>query len=150
MQIKVKKLHPTARIPSYASMGAACFDLHSCEIGPIHVSHGNPVVIGTGLAFEIPPHYAMFIFSRSGHGFNFNMRLANCVGVIDSDYRGEVKIKITQDANIYDEYYPDPVILHGDRIAQAVILPVASITFDEVEELTPTQRGDGGFGSTGK
>lgn len=85
----------------------------------------------------------MLIFSRSGHGFNYGARLANCVGVIDSDYRGEVKVKITCDES------RGIVMERGARIAQAMIVPVPRVHFDEVAELSPTERGTGGFGSTG-
>jgi dUTP pyrophosphatase len=87
----------------------------------------------------------MLIFSRSGHGFKNNIRLSNCTGVIDSDYRGEVQVKLASDD-------PDGAVFsvaHGDRIAQAMVLPIEQVSFEEVTELSTTERGEGGFGSTG-
>lgn len=146
MQVKIKKLHPEAIIPTYATPGAACFDLYALSLmATYHIHQYSPEVITTGLAFEIPQDHVMLVFSRSGHGFNHGVRLANCVGVIDSDYRGEVKVKLTADT-------PDCGlhIKHGDRIAQAMIIPVEQAQFIVVDELSSTKRGTGGMGSTGK
>lgn len=140
MQINVKKLNPHAILPTYATEGAACFDLYSTEQHQFWLT----AVIPTGLAFEIPENHVMLIFSRSGHGFKDNVRLANCVGVIDSDYRGEVKVKLTRDDDQTFEVSP------GDRIAQAMILPVHQVAFNLVEKLGETARGEGGFGSSGR
>ena len=142
MDVKIKKLHPSAQEPAYGTDGAACFDLYSVEGTVVHAR--DSVVIRTGLAFEIPEGYVMRIYSRSGHGFRHDVRLSNCVGIIDSDYRGEVMVKLTNDNN--------DVAMHvkaGDRIAQAEIAPVIRVGFQAVEELSDTKRGDGGFGSTG-
>ncbi len=141
MQVKINKLHPDAVIPKYATPGAACFDLHAVSTAYVNSS----AIIDTGLAFEIPQDHVMLIFSRSGHGFKNDVRLANCVGIIDSDYRGEVKVKLTCDSQDYSLS-----VNHGDRIAQAMILPVQQVSFLEVDELSNTERGAGGFGSTGK
>lgn len=97
----------------------------------------------TGLAFEIPPGWVMLIFSRSGHGFKSQTRLANCVGVIDSDYRGQVSVRLTVDAG------GGLSVAHGDRIAQAMLVPIPRVELIEVDELSDTERGAGGFGSTG-
>lgn len=143
MQVKIKKLHPEAIIPQYATDGSACFDLHS--VGDYFIddiAHTNEVV-ATGLSVEIPEGYQMLVFSRSGHAAKNNVRLANCVGVIDSDYRGEVKVLLAADIDAR------LTIKKGDRIAQAQIMPVHRVSFFEVDELTDTERGTGGFGSTG-
>lgn len=148
MQVKVKKLHPDAIIPQYQTAGAACFDLHAV-LPPNEAAapyYGAPEVINTGLSFEIPEGFAMLIFSRSGQGFNYDVRLANCVGVIDSDYRGEVKVKLTRDS-CDDVSYS---VMHGDRIAQAMIVPIPRIELVESEELSDTTRGSNGYGSTGQ
>lgn len=148
MNVKIKRLHPAAIIPSYGSDGAACFDLHALPEGKdawAQINKGTPTVLRTGLAFEIPDGHVMLVFSRSGHGFRQNVRLSNCVGVIDADYRGEVMVKLVRDE--YDG--GDMVVRHGDRIAQAIILPYPSVRFQEVAELSTTERGAGGFGSTG-
>ena len=153
MKLNVKALHPDAIVPQYATVGAACFDLHALMEkawveGPeasAQVNPGTPTVIRTGLAFEIPDGYVMLIFSRSGHGFKNDIRLANCVGVIDSDYRGEVQVKLTND-NSEGNFL---TVKHGDRIAQAMIVPVERVELVQVDDLSSTERGEGGFGSTG-
>lgn len=147
--MKVKKLHPEAIIPKYATKGAACFDLYTINSNPLCEGRSN--VYGTGLSFEIPEDHVMLVFSRSGHGFKHGIRLSNCVGVIDSDFRGEVMVKLHMDINEFDS----PEIMKqyieaGDRIAQAMVIPVKQVTFEEVDELGTTDRGSGGFGSTGK
>ena len=145
MNIKIKKLHERAMIPTFATEGAACFDLYAMieDDKKVPIYKHSPAIIRTGLSFEIPHGYAMMIYSRSGHGFNNDVRLSNCVGVIDSDYRGEVKVKLAADGN---EFY----VSYGERIAQAMIIPVPAIEgFLVSNELSETERGDGGFGSTG-
>lgn len=150
--MKVKKLFPDAQLPAYATEGAACFDLHAYPEGwaPHHIDNGVRIDPGqaytfrTGLSFEIPEGQAMLVFSRSGHGFNHGARLANAVGVIDSDYRQEVLVRIHVDG----QHGPGLVVRPGDRIAQAMLLPARQIKFEEVDELSETKR-KGGFGSTG-
>lgn len=158
MKLRIKKLHPNAVLPTYATEGAACFDLVAATVAgaqhiPSVISHDRPVVCDTGLAFEVPPGYAMLVYSRSGHGFKHDIRLANCVGVIDSDYRGTVQVKLTCDARDYDDHGNDNplyTVKPGDRIAQAMVIPVPDVTFELVaEQLSMTERGAGGFGSTG-
>lgn len=151
MHLKVKKLHPDAIIPEYQTEGAACFDLHAIDIDwtlprelGVVVDGLRTPVFRTGLSFEIPPGWVMLIYSRSGHGFKNNTRLSNCVGVIDSDYRGEVKVKLISDAAGQLRVYP------GDRIAQAMLIPAPQCEIEVVSELSETERGEGGFGSTGK
>lgn len=143
--VKVKKLHPSAIIPDYQSEGAACFDLHSVN-GNVTVWEGAPEVLGTGLSFEIPKNHVMLVFSRSGSAFKNDTRLSNCVGVIDSDYRGEVKVKLTRDIADSNQLH----IKTGDRIAQAMIIPLPVVRFVEENELSETVRGENGLGSTGQ
>lgn len=143
MQLKVKRLDPAAIIPSYATPGAACFDLHALHCGS--VTTGIPSVFRTGLAFDIPEGWVLKVYSRSGHGFKHGIRLANCVGIIDSDYTGELMVKLTCDAG-----HAQFAIAAGDRIAQAMLERVEQVEFVEVDELKQTERGNGGFGSTGK
>jgi dUTP pyrophosphatase len=162
MKIKVKKLHPDAKLPTYGSNGAACFDLYALshervtrQENPqgapwrtvIHREHY--CVFGTGLAFDIPEGHVMMVYSRSGHGFKENVRLANCVGIIDSDYTGEVKVKLANDTNIHGETWGEFGVHRFDRIAQAMIIPVQQVSFEEVETLKETTRGASGCGSTG-
>lgn len=150
MKVRIKKLHPAATIPTYGTEGAACFDLKvfapGCAPANLGGEDGVRVVsatLGTGLSFEIPQGHVMLVFSRSGHGFNHDVRLANCVGVIDSDYRGEVCVRLTADT------HRELTVAHGDRIAQAMIIPVEQVQFELADELSNTERGTGGFGSTG-
>lgn len=147
MEIKIKKIHKDAKIPKYSTDGAACFDLFVADDNIPNILHLNNkhIVLGTGLIFEIPKGYVMKIYSRSGHGFNYNVRLANCVGILDSDYRGECKVKLTLDD--YDCVFK---INKGDRIAQAMIEKVEQISFLEKDVLSETERNGGGFGSTGR
>jgi dUTP pyrophosphatase len=146
MKLKIKKLHPDAVVPVYATEGAACFDLHAICAGPNTPIHqGQGVNMRTGLAFEIPPGHVMLVFSRSGHAFKHDTRLANCVGVIDSDYRGELTVRLTSDGSITDVLRINP----GDRIAQARVVPFPRVEFELAQDLGVTERGLGGFGSTG-
>lgn len=148
MKLKAKKLHPDAHPPVYATPGSACFDLVAVTVDDDFdcalVERDYPSICGTGLALEIPQGWCMMIFSRSGHGFNSDTRLANCVGIIDSDYRGEVKVKLTCDTE-----RGGLKVRPGDRIAQAMLVPVERVEFELVDSLSDTQRGAGGFGSTG-
>lgn len=151
INVNIKKLHPDAQIPQLATDGAACFDLHVVDVAAAqpHAADTNAKVYRTGLAFEIPPGYVMFIFSRSGHGLNNGVRLSNCVGVIDSDYRGEVRVGLRNDATIEAWGHQRLQFNDGDRIAQAIVLPRPAVTFTQVDELSTTARGEAGFGSTG-
>lgn len=149
--MRVKRVHPDAIIPAYQNDGDACFDLHCISgalIGPRQIgleeSLGRAVEFRTGLAFEVPAGYALMIYSRSGHGFNHGLRLSNCVGVIDSGYRGEVKVKLRLDET--EAHY---AVMAGDRIAQAMLIPVPHVRLVLADDLTDTARGAGGFGSTG-
>ena len=128
-------------IPKKATDGAACFDIQSAD--DTEIAPKNSGVVRTGLKFKIPAEHVMLIFSRSGHGFKNGVRLANSVGVIDSDYRGEVKVKLQNDG---DETFS---VRYGDRVAQAMLLPVPSIPIVAGVVAEDTERGSGGFGSTG-
>lgn len=152
MKIKIQKLHENAVTPTYAHAGDACFDLYAASVGNystlgLPIYKGAPVVCGTGLAVEVPEGHVMLVFSRSGHGFHHDIRLANCVGVIDAGYAGEVMVKLTCDDENEDS--PPYLVKPGDRIAQAMIIPVESVEFQVVEQLALTERCAGGFGSTG-
>jgi dUTP pyrophosphatase len=145
MKLKIKRLDERAIIPKFATDGAACFDLHAID-GDVFESHptdAKAAIFRTGLAFEIPPGYVMNVYSRSGHGFKDAMRLSNCVGVIDSDYRGEIKVALRVDGE------SRTLVRTGDRIAQAMIVALPVVQIEEVDELSDTARGASGFGSTG-
>ena len=151
-KLKIKKLHPDAVEPRYVTTGAACFDLHylpSLSQAVVMVFPGEAACFRTGLAFEIPEGHVMLVFSRSGQGFNQDIRLSNCVGVIDSDYRGEVMVKLRNDQESQDEGASVTSIHPGDRIAQAMIVPIPKVEIEFVQSLSDTARGTGGFGSTG-
>lgn len=151
MELKVKKLHEDAILPTYGSPGAACFDLYALEDGyvpseppPGHSGHPPYAIVRTGLAVEIPSGWCMKVYSRSGHGFKNGIRLGNGTGIVDHDYRGEVMVILRNDSRYSFSFN------RGDRIAQAMLVPVERVSFVEVEELSDTARGTGGFGSTGK
>lgn len=137
MKVKIKKLHTNATIPTYATDGSACLDVTVAE-------YLGDNTYSTGLAFEIPENHVMLVFGRSGLAFKHGARLANAVAVVDCDYRGDVRIKLA-----YDEPQTH-VIEVGDRIGQVLILPYPKVEFMEVSSLSDTDRGKGGFGSTGK
>ena len=143
VKLKVKRLTDTAKIPTYAHDGDACFDIYSDglkEMGGVTMVHS------TGLKFDIPKGYAMMIYSRSGMAFKNDVRLANCVGVVDSGFIGEVMVKLTSDSGCLGvlDYK------RGDRIAQAMLIKVPVVEFEEVDDVEDTERGNGGFGSSGK
>jgi dUTP pyrophosphatase len=150
IELKIEKVEQDAdvRMPEYSTEGAACFDIKAYMPGASVVVDStaiNGVIIPTGLKFEVPEGYAMMIYSRSGQGFNSNTRLSNCVGVIDADYRGEVKVKL-----VYDGGNNTPItVKHGDKIAQAMLIPVPKVELKLVKDLSKTKRGAKGFGSTG-
>ena len=147
--LKIKKLHPDAIVPKYATPGAACFDLHAIDVAaddvglPVDFAPGYSCRFRTGLAFEVPQGWVMLIFSRSGHGFKNNVRLSNCVGVIDSDYRGEVQVQLHNEG---EEWFS---VSKNDRIAQAMLVRADQWAFELSDDLSETERGEGGFGSTG-
>ena len=142
--VKVKKLDPRAVLPSRGSPFSAGADLRACMDAPVTVAPGETVFIHTGLTAEIPEGYAGFVFARSGLASKQGLAPANKVGVVDSDYRGEYMVALHNHAAA-------PVTVNpGDRVAQLVILPVMLADFVEADALTDTQRGEGGFGSTGR
>lgn len=138
IKIKVKKLHTHAVLPKMMTDGAIAFDLTATSVR--QDSQTGCMIYGTGLAFEIPKGYGMFVFPRSSC-YKHRAFMANSVGVIDQDYRGEVHVIFKRMTARYDI---------GDRIAQAVILPIPEVEYEEVESLSETKRGTGGLGSTGR
>lgn len=144
ININVKKLNPAATLPTSGSEKAAGYDLYACIDKSVTVAPHTTAKIGTGLAIAVPDGYFGAIFARSGLATKQGLRPANCVGVCDSDYRGEYIVAIHNDS---DE---ERVIENGDRIAQLVVMPYLAVSFIETDELDQTERGAGGFGSTGK
>ncbi len=145
MELKIKKLRENAQIPFRATAGSAGMDLYACIDEPVTLALGEKAVIPTGIAIALPsPELGAFVFARSGLAIKHGIGLLNSVGVIDSDYRGEVCVGVIN--QLTEPYTINP----GERIAQLVILPVSLIEPVEVDELDETERGAGGFGSTGK
>lgn len=142
--IAVKKLNEKATLPTYGSPEAAGADLYACLEAPVTIEAGETAFIPTGLAMEVPKGCAGLIYARSSLGTKRGLAPANKVGVIDSDYRGQVMVVLHNHGKVAQ------TIAHGERIAQLLITPVLTPAYEEAEELTDTARGQGGFGSTGK
>lgn len=161
MLVKIKKLHPNAIIPAYSKKGDAGMDLVAMK-ETINDEYGY-IEYGTGLSIEIPEGYVGLIFPRSSISKTF-LNLANCVGVIDSGYRGEITLRFMHNAEgvmatlyknkVIEKYSNTPIkneyYVTGDKIGQLIIMPYPQITFEEVKELSSSERGEGGYGSTGK
>ena len=149
MELKVKAVSPKigTEIPApfYATPGAAAMDLHACVDGAVTIPAGGRRVIPTGIAIALPSaEYVALVFARSGLGIKHGVAPANCVGVIDSDYRGESMV------GLHNAGESDYTVQPGDRIAQLMVVPVVQAQVQMVEELDDTARGAGGFGSTGR
>ena len=145
MELKIKKLKENAKIPQRATNGSAGMDLYACIAESVTLTPGQLTVIPTGIAIELPDNTcAAFLYARSGLGVKHGICLSNGVGVIDSDYRGEVCVGL---CNVSDKPY---VIEPFERVAQMVIAPVLTPDITEVDELSDTARGEGGFGSSGR
>ena len=143
MELRIKKLNPSAVIPSYGSASAAGADLYACEGGEVTIKSGETKLIHTGIAMEIPDGFVGLVYARSGIAVKRGLAPANKVGVIDSDYRGEIMVAIHNHSDI------EQTIADAERIAQIVIAPYLTVDFVETEKLDETERGAGGFGSTG-
>ena len=143
MQVRVVRVDSKGILPTYGSAEAAGADLYACLDAPIVVAPGKTAWVPTGIALEVPKGCAGLIYARSGMAAKRGLAPANKVGVIDSDYRGEIKVVILNHGDVEQTIEP------GERIAQFVITPVLTPEYVFAEELTDTQRGEGGFGSTG-
>ena len=143
-KVNVKRLRDGAKLPTYGSPEAAGADLYACLEEALTIAPGETKAIPTGIALEVPRSCAGLVYARSGLACKQGLAPANKVGVIDSDYRGEVLVMLHNHGSEVREIAP------GDRIAQLVITPVYTPGFNEVSELSDTDRGTGGFGSTGK
>ena len=144
MKVEVKKLRDNAVVPTRGSEQAAGYDLYACIEEAVTIKPHTTEKIGTGLAFSVPDGYFGAIFARSGLAAKQGLRPANCVGVADSDYRGEYIVALHNDTDV------DKIIEPQERIAQLVVMPYLPVEFEEKDELSETVRGAGGFGSTGK
>ena len=144
MQVNIKKLSPDAKTPSYGSAEAAGADLYALTEECVIIESGQTRLIHTGIAMEIPKGYVGLIYARSGLATKKGLAPANKVGVIDSDYRGEIMVAL------YNHSELPQSVENGERIAQIVLTPYLSASFSETDCLSDTERGEGGFGSTGK
>ena len=144
MTVKFKKLNERAVMPTRGSRFSAGADLYSAEEGDVAVPAGETRLIHTGLAMEIPEGYAGLIYARSGLASKRGLAPSNKVGVVDSDYRGEIMV------SLYNQSGSEQTVEAGERIAQLVVTPFLSVDFEEVSSLSDTARGEGGFGSTGR
>ena len=142
--IRVKKLHPNAMLPTYGSAEAAGADLYACLEEAVTIEPGEIFWVPTGIALEVPKGCAGLVYARSSMGAKRGLAPANKVGVVDSDYRGEIRVVLLNHSK-------EPQVLQpGERVAQFIITPVLTPAYEEVSELSDTVRGVGGFGSTGK
>ena len=144
MELCVKKLRKDAKLPTRGSAQAAGYDLYACLDGDLTIAPHGTERVPTGLAVAVPDGYFAAVFARSGLAAREGLRPANCVGVCDSDYRGEYLVMLHNDTD------QPRTVRSGDRIAQMVVLPYMEVTFREVDALDETDRGSGGFGSTGR
>lgn len=144
MKVNIKRLTNTAKIPTRQHEGDAGYDLYADIQEPVTIEPHTSEFIKTGIAIEIPDGYFGAIFARSGLASNEGLRPANCVGVCDSNYRGEHIVAL------YNDSIVSKTVKTGDRIAQLVVMPYLNVEFNEVDELSNTERGSGGFGSTGR
>ena len=142
--VSVKLLDPRAKLPAYGSPDAAGADLYALTDGPVTIAPGQTVLVHTGLALAIPRGYVGLVCARSGLATKEGLAPANKVGIIDADYRGELMV------SLYNQSKADRIIDSGDRIAQLAIVPYLTAQFAPAEELDGTERGQGGFGSTGR
>lgn len=142
--VSVKLLDPRAKLPTYGSAAAAGADLYALTDGPVEIAPGGTALIRTGIALAVPEGYVGLIYARSGLATKQGLAPANKVGVIDADYRGEIRVALHNHGDA------PQVVEDGDRVAQLVIAPYLTAQFQEAEELDGTERGGGGFGSTGR
>ncbi len=143
LKLKIKKLRPGAVLPTRGSSQAAGYDLYACTGGSVSIAPHTTVMVGTGLSLEVPEGCFGAIFARSGLASKQGLRPANCVGVCDSDYRGEYIVPLHNDGDT------ERTVTDGERIAQLIVLPYLAVEFEEAAELDATARGSAGFGSTG-
>ena len=142
-QVKVKRVHISAKLPIYASAGAAAADVHCVSDTSVAINPDCSAVFDTGLQFEVPEGYELKVFSRSGHGFKSGIRLSNCTGILDSDYRGNLIVKLHNDS---DTVY---LVALFERVCQVQVSRVVQHVFADADVLSDTARGANGFGSTG-
>ncbi len=143
IEVKIKKVRENAVIPAYATALAAAVDIRAAVTEATVIPAGGRAAIPTGLAISIPEHTVAILCPRSGLSLKYGITLANSIGVIDADYRGEILVSLRNTSDT------DFTVEPGDRVAQMMFLPVYAASFTQVAELDETERGEGGFGSTG-
>ena len=151
VKIKFQRIHPNAKVPTQATSGSAGFDLYAVST----TWFGNMIHVSTGLMIEFPKNYVLQVHGRSGLAAKHGISLANNVGIIDSDYRGELKLMFTVDSstNVLDAFASNQnafeALKPGNRVAQAILVPIPDVIWEEAEQISESLRGAGGFGSTG-
>lgn len=146
MKVKIQLLHSQARPPAYTRPGDSAMDLFACLDEPVRIPPGERRIIQCGFALELPEGYGMFIVPRSGLSVKHGVTVHNAPGLVDTNYRGEVRVIIHNEMRTFNESFE---VFHGARIAQALILPVPTVEWVQVSELSKSARGDKGFGSSG-
>ena len=146
MKVKIKLLHPQAKPPAYIREGDSALDLFACLDETIKIPPGERRIIQCGFALELPEGYGMFIIPRSGLSVRHGVTVHNAPGLVDTNYRGEVRVIIHNEMRTFNESFE---VFHGARIAQALILPVPHVEWQVVDELSESPRGANGFGSSG-
>jgi dUTP pyrophosphatase len=144
IDVNIKRVRPKAIVPSHGSNDAAGYDLYACLDDSVAIRPHQTVLIGTGWAMQFPNGLVALLYARSGLASKQGLRPANCVGVVDADYRGEYMVALHNDSEEMR------IVNHGDRIAQMVLTSYFAMNYVETNELDATERGAGGFGSTGK
>ena len=144
IDVRIKKLRDTTTIPTRGSNDAAGYDLYADIQSPVRIDPGSVMKIGTGISTQLPSNMAALIFPRSGLSTKKGLRLANCIGLVDPDYRGEYIVALYNDSNT------PQIVMPGERIAQVVFSPFYTVNFIETDELNDTERGEGGFGASGQ
>lgn len=146
MKVNIQLLHPKAQLPAYIRPGDSAMDLFACLDEPLRIPPGERRIIQCGFAVELPEGYGMIIVPRSGLSVKHGITVHNAPGLVDTNYRGEVRVILHNEMRTFNETFE---VFHGARIAQAVILPIPHIEWSKVTTLSPSSRGDSGFGSTG-
>lgn len=146
MKVNIQLLHPNARLPEYIRPGDSAMDLFACLEEPLRIPPGERRIVQCGFAVELPDGHGMVIVPRSGLSVKHGITVHNAPGLVDTNYRGEVRVILHNEMRTFNETFE---VFHGARIAQAIILPIPHIEWNQVRSLSTTVRGADGFGSTG-
>ena len=146
MKVKIKRVHPDAKLPAYIRPGDSALDLFACLPETLRIPPGERRIVQCGISIELPDGYGMFIIPRSGLSVRHGVTVHNAPGLVDTNYRGEIRFILHNEMRTFNESFE---VFNGARIAQALIMPIPLIEWEEVNELSESARGDKGFGSTG-